>query len=236
MVLGEQGLEAADVALDELGVERDGRERVFDLVSDAACDLFPGGLFLCAEKLGDVFEDEHVAEVLMRFSGVAFEEGDGGGDLERAGGRRHLHLVGGGAHAMRAAEEALDGVEDLGGEGLVEAQADELYLAAGIEEFGEGAVGEDDAEAGREGDDAVGDGFDDGLELGAALLQGGVELGELCGGLLGESAGGFEIGGHGVETGGEFAELFGGRWLRRGGRSRRRRLPPWLRRGIRRDA
>ena len=209
-MLGEQGLEAADVALDELGVEGDGRERVLDLVSDAARDLFPGGLFLRAEELGDVFEDEDVAEMLVCFVRVAFEEGDGGGDLQRAGGRGHLHLVGGGAHAVGAAEETLDGVEDVGGEGLVEAQADEAYLATGIEELGEGAVGEDDVELGREGDDAVGDGLDDGLELGAALLEGGVEFGELRGGLLGEGAGGFEVGGHGVEAGGELAELFGG--------------------------
>ena len=74
------------------------------------------------------------------------------------------------------------------GKSFVEAQADELHLAAGVEELGEGAVGKDDAQVGREGDDAVGDGFDDGFELGAALLEGGVEFGELGGGLLGEGA------------------------------------------------
>ena len=84
-----------DVALDELGVERDGRERILDLVSDAACDLFPGRLFLRAEKLGDIFKDEDVAEVFMGIGVGAFEEGDGSGDLQRAGGRGHLHLVGG---------------------------------------------------------------------------------------------------------------------------------------------
>ena len=48
-----------------------------------------------------------------------------------------------------------------------------MLLAAGVEELGEGAVGEDDVERGREGDDAVGDGFDEGFEFGAALLEAG---------------------------------------------------------------
>src|SRR5580704_16323540 len=111
---------------------------------------------------------------------------------------------------MGAAEETLDGVEDVSGEGLVEAEADEADLAAGVEELGEGAVVEDDVEVGRESDDAVGDGFDEGFELGAALLEGSVELGELRGGLFGECARGLEVGGHGVEANGEFAKLFGG--------------------------
>ena len=75
-----------DVALYELGVEGDGCERVLDLVSDAARDLFPGGLLLRAEEFGDVFEDEDVAEMLVGFGGSAFEQGDGGGDLHGAGG------------------------------------------------------------------------------------------------------------------------------------------------------
>ena len=49
--------------LDLLGGEGDGRERVLDLVGDAAGDFFPGGLLLRAEELGGVFEDEDVAEV-----------------------------------------------------------------------------------------------------------------------------------------------------------------------------
>ena len=63
---------------------------------------------------------------------------------------------------------------------------------------------------GGEGDDAGGDGLDDGFELGAAGLERMVEVGELGGGSLGGGVGAFEIGGHGVEAVDEFAELFGG--------------------------
>ena len=180
-VLGEEGDEAGDVALDEFGVERDGGERIFDLVGDAAGDFFPGALLLRAEEFGGVFEDEDVAEMLAvgasksRAPGrVAdgFEQGDGRGEVQDAGAGLHLHLGGGGAHAMSAAEEVIEGVDDVCGKDVGEGEADEVALAAGVEHLGEGAVGEHDAAVGGEGDDAGGDGFDDGFELGAAGLQG----------------------------------------------------------------
>src|SRR5215469_12792402 len=120
-----------DVALDELGVERNWGEWVLDLVSDAARDLLPRRLLLRAKQLGDIFEDEHVAEVLppqgvnslaTPFMGVgagAFEESDSGGDLQRAGGGRHLHFARGGAHAVRAAQEPGESVDNLGGKSFM---------------------------------------------------------------------------------------------------------------------
>src|SRR5579875_1479443 len=110
---------------------------------------------------------------------------------------------------MRAAEQALERLVDVSGKYLMQMPADELLLAAGIEELRESAVGEDDVERGRERDDGVGNGLDDGVELGAALLERGVELRELRARLLGEGARGFKVGRQGVEAGGELAELFG---------------------------
>ena len=97
-----------------------------------------------------------------------------------------------------------------GGRCSFEGGAEEGAFAAWIEHLGEGAVVEDDAAVGREGDDAGGDGFDDGFELGAAAEKGGVDLGELGGGGFGVGAGLFEVGSHGVEAVDEVAELFGG--------------------------
>ena len=123
---------------------------------------------------------------------------------------RHLHLAGGGAHAVAAAKEVVEGLHGFGGEDSFDGFANEGGLAAGVEHLGESAVGEDDAAPGVEGGDTVGDGFEHGFELAAAGFEGGVGLGELLvGGLYGAAAA-FEIGGHVVEAADEFAEFFGG--------------------------
>jgi len=83
-VLGENGGQARDVALDELRVERDGGEGVFDLMGYAAGYFFPGGLLLGVKELGYVFEDEDVAEVFAVGGGTGFEEGYCGGVGGRA--------------------------------------------------------------------------------------------------------------------------------------------------------
>ena len=75
------------MAANLFGAEADGSERVLDLVGDAAGDLFPGGLLLCAEQLGGVFEDEDVALMLAAQSlgGCGyFEQSDGGEQIHRA--------------------------------------------------------------------------------------------------------------------------------------------------------
>ena len=78
---------------------------------------------------------------------------------------------------MGAADEAVDGFKGFGGCGGVgweevgEGAIEEGLLAAGVEHFREGAVGEEDAAVGVEGGDAVGDGFEHGFELGAAGFQ-----------------------------------------------------------------
>jgi hypothetical protein len=188
-------------------------------VGDAAGDFFPGTLLLGAEEFGGVFEDEDVAEMLA--AGVRRR-----GSSSRATVASSKATV-----AARCRMPALDCIsisaeaEPMrwrgggGGRGRRRCRRGRRsrgrpmnwLLAAGVEHLGEGAVGEDDVAIGGERDDAVGDGFDDGFELGAAGFEEGVvEVGELGGGALGGGVGAFEVGGHGVEAVDEFAELFGG--------------------------
>ncbi len=56
--------EPVDVPLDLLGSQRDGRERILDLVRDAARDFLPRALLLRAQQFGRVLKHEHVADVL----------------------------------------------------------------------------------------------------------------------------------------------------------------------------
>ena len=185
-MLCEEGAEAADVSLNELGVERDGGEGVLDLVGDAAGYFFPGTLFLGAQQFGGVFEDEDIAamftagalegEGTWAVGGAAFEQGDCGCEVKDAGAGLHLHLGGSGSHAVCAAEEMVERIDDVFGEHCGEREADELALAAGVEHLGEGSVGEQDAAIGGERDDAGGNGLDDRFEFGAAGLEGVVEV------------------------------------------------------------
>ena len=85
---------------------------------------------------------------------------------------------------MAAAHEAFKGVHHFGGKNLLDVKSDEGALAARVHHLGQGAVGEKDATAGVEGSDAIGDGFEHGLELGPAGFEGGVDAIELEGGLV----------------------------------------------------
>ena len=186
-------------------------------MSDTAGDFFPRGLLLGAEEFGGIFEDEDVAVVDAVEAGAGFEERDGDKKIHLGTGVAiavaddgHLHFAGSRAHAMAAAEEVVEGFHGFGGKDGFDGGADEGGLAAGVEHLGEGAVGEDDAAAGVEGGDAVGDGFEHGFELAAAGFEGGVGFGELDVGGFDGMATVLEIGGHVVEAANEFAEFFGG--------------------------
>ena len=164
---------------DLLGVERDGGEGIFDFVGDAAGDFLPGGLLSGRVKeLGGVFEDEDVAKMSRRDFGergalssmatvarrcrvapVAWEGG-------------HFDFAGGGAHAVGAAEEAVEDVEDVGREG----SSSRVRPMKGC--WPPGSIISDRARLARmmercgvEGGDAVGDGLEHGFELGAAGFQ-----------------------------------------------------------------
>ena len=117
--------QAVDVALNLLGGEADGSERVFDLVGDAAGDLLPGGLLLGAEEFGGVFEDEDVALMLAVRAVAASSRATVASRFMvllnlplRVRGRVSLDLAGGGAHAMAAQDEAVEEFGELGGEDL----------------------------------------------------------------------------------------------------------------------
>ena len=70
---------AAILALQALGRELDRRERVLDLMRDAARDVGPGGIALGGDEIGDVVEGQHVAVgvVLGAFRGDAGKEAAG---------------------------------------------------------------------------------------------------------------------------------------------------------------
>ncbi len=202
------------MAMDLLGGEGDGRERIFDLVGDAAGDLFPGGLLLRAEEFGGVFEDEDVAVVLVRFElASAFEQSDGGGDLERAGAartspsrRRRSPCGGGGGGGGRWMSRISAGMA------WSRRRPTKGIWPPGSSSSERARLARTMRRSGVEGGDAVGDGFEHGFELGAAGFEGGVGGGELEVGLLGGAREDFEVGGHVVEAADEFAELFGGGW------------------------
>ena len=79
--------------------------------------LFPGGLLLCAEELGGVFEDEDVAEMgCARPAEVLSSRAMVAARLRMP----LLPLISisprGRTHAMAAADEAVEGLDDVGGE------------------------------------------------------------------------------------------------------------------------
>jgi hypothetical protein len=198
------------VSLDELGIERDGRERVLDLMRDTACDLLPGTLALGTEQFSGVFDDQNVPEMIASGGCGVFKNRNGCGEVLEAGCGVHLHLVGRRAHAMRAAQQAVQRIDDVRRQHSGEIEADELLLAAGIEQLGESSIGDNDVAIGRQRYNAGGNSLDDGLELGATRLEVGVQTRELRGRVLGDVVRRFKIGGHVVEAFDEFAELFGG--------------------------
>jgi hypothetical protein len=155
-------------ALSEMGV--------LDLVCYAASHFFPSALLLRAEKFRGVFEHEDVAEMLAVVRRTVFEQADGRGEMQDAGAGLHLHLCGRGSHAMGAAKQMLERVDDLGWQHRGQCEADEFALAAGVQHLGEGAVGENDVTVRGERHHPGWDGLDDGFELRAPCLQGKVDL------------------------------------------------------------
>src|ERR1700679_1098181 len=95
-------------------------------------------------------------------SGAAFENRDGCSQMEDAGAGLHLHLRRSRAHAVGAAQEMIERVDDVRRKHGGEIEPNELPLAAGVEHLREGAVSEHNAAIGRERYDAGGDGFYDG--------------------------------------------------------------------------
>jgi len=207
----ERGGKAIDVAVNLFGGKGDGRERILDLVSDTAGDFFPRGLFLGAEEFGGVLEHEDVTVVAAVGAGASLKQSDVGQQIHGAGVSARsgdVHFSRSGAHSVAAADEVVESLEGFGRENALQGRADEVGLASGIEHFGKRSIGEDDATAGVECGDAVGDGLEHGLKLVATGFEGGVGGGELEVGGLGGAAAVLEVGSHLVEAAHELTELF----------------------------
>src|SRR3954471_6981908 len=102
--------------LNPLGRERNGRQRILNLVSYTARDLAPGGLLLRLEKVREIFENNDVAGSLS----LVTERSDRNRDIQRSVRQRHLHLAGGETHTIRASEQRFEILEHLGREHVAE--------------------------------------------------------------------------------------------------------------------
>src|ERR1700710_856938 len=101
---------------------------------------------------------------------------------------------------MAAQNEPIEDLVDLSGKYFLDRHAKERALTAGVHHLGERAVGEDDATAGVERGDAVGNGLEHRLKLTAARFKRGVGGRELDGGALDSAAAVLEVRSHVVEA------------------------------------
>ena len=100
---------AREMTMNALGGKSDGSQGIFYFVRNAARDLTPGGLLLCAQQIGEIFEDQNISEA----RGGIVEGGDGDGHVELGVGQRDFHVGGGEAHAIGAAQERFEIVEHV---------------------------------------------------------------------------------------------------------------------------
>ena len=105
------GLPAVEMPADSFGAERDGRERILDLVGHALGHFLPGQLALSAQQLSGVFDHQHRAGASLR----QFQPGAGDRKVKNAPARLQLNLSGGSAHALAAANHGGQIVSALGG-------------------------------------------------------------------------------------------------------------------------
>src|SRR4051812_16692780 len=99
-----------------LGGERDGSQRIFDLVGDTTRDLAPCRLLLCGEQIGKVFEDDHVAEPLL----LVFQRGDCYRKCQLAAANDDLRLAGYRSHAVCLADQVIEILDHVGWEQLLQ--------------------------------------------------------------------------------------------------------------------
>ena len=87
---------------DALGGERNGRERILDLVGHALRHFFPGQLALRAQQFRGVFDDQHGSRLPV----CEFKPSAGHGQMHGAATRVQLDFSGGRAHALSAPDHA----------------------------------------------------------------------------------------------------------------------------------
>ena len=168
-------------AANALGRKLDRRQRVLDLVCDAARHVGPGGRALSNDQLGDVVERHHVA-LSVAFAGhadgeVALRSGAAQRDLI---GRKPLPLF------LRTLQMLAEFRHDVG-----KLLADKLLLFE-AEKFLGGAVDQIDGAVGVHAHDARGHAGEHGFHEAVALIERRIGADQLV-------ALGLELRGHGVE-------------------------------------
>ena len=103
---------AVQMTLNAFCGERNWRERILDLVGHAARHFAPGCLLLGLEQIRKIFEYDHVAGAFRLVS----QGRDSDGDIQDASRELNFHLAGGHAHAVAAAEQGLEILQDFGRE------------------------------------------------------------------------------------------------------------------------
>ncbi len=184
-------------AADTLGGKLDRRERILDLMSDAARHVGPGGAALSADQLGDVIEGQDIA---LRLLITAFG-GDADGEIALRSRPMQRDLLGDEALALLLRPLHHRGeFGDHRGEGL----ADESAFLHAQQVLG-GAVDEGDGTIGIEANDAGGDAGEHRLHETAPFVERRVGADQRIPLAL-------ELRGHGVEGGAEHGEIAVGRF------------------------
>ncbi len=110
MTEGESGWLAVEMAADTLGGERDGRERVLDFVGHALRHFLPRKLALGAKEFRGVFDDEDGAWPAVG----QFEPRTGDGQVHVAAAKMEFNFGRGRTHALSAADDAGEFVDEFG--------------------------------------------------------------------------------------------------------------------------
>ena len=103
------GLGAFEMTLNAFRGKGDGRKRILDLMRDAPRHLAPSGLFLSLQKIGQVFEHDHVSRPLILMP----QSGDRDCHTQRRALQRHLHLAGRHPHAIGATKQRFQILQHL---------------------------------------------------------------------------------------------------------------------------
>ena len=228
MTPGDSGGIAIHMPANAFRGKADGRERILDFVGDALCDFLPRHLALGAQQFCHIFQHQDAAALAAR----QIQRGNGCGEIQHALRAAQLEFGCGRAHALAAAHQQRQLVRQFLGEGLTPGacrESTERSFAG--DKIDEGAVCLEDAHFRIESDDAVGDGLENCFQFAAALFEGEVRGGELCGGAFGQRAALFQVGGHVIEGVGSARRVPPSRLPESGDCSGRRQFRPWHRPG-----
>ena len=100
---GSEGVARSKMTLNAFRGKRNRRKWILDLMGHAARHFAPRRLFLSLQKIGEIFEHEHVSRTLALMA----QGGHRDRDVQRRALQRHFHLAGGHAHAIGAAQQWL---------------------------------------------------------------------------------------------------------------------------------